>query len=103
MERPKCEWGGIGGCERPATWMVGFVHSQRFRLSCNDHLGDWQKNGDDYWSAELRGFVGDMDAVMEDIMSDNESIGEARKAGALRVAEDYRHQLARVKRMAGAA
>jgi hypothetical protein len=89
MERPKCEWGGIGGCERPATWMVGFVHSQRFRLSCNDHLGDWQKNGADYWSAELRGFFGDMDHVMEDAVRDNQHWGEAREAGALRATEEF--------------
>jgi hypothetical protein len=61
IERPKCEWGGVGGCERPATWMVGFVHSGRFRLSCNDHLDDWNKNGAFYWSSELRGYFGDVD------------------------------------------
>jgi hypothetical protein len=89
MERPKCEWGGIGGCERPATWMVGFVHSQRFRLSCNDHLGDWQKNGADYWLAELRGLFGDMDHVMEDTVRDSQHWGEAREAGALRATEEF--------------
>ena len=65
MERPKCEWGGVGGCERPATWMVGFVHSVRFRLSCKDHLADWHKNGAGYWSAELRGFFGVRDHVID--------------------------------------
>lgn len=77
IERPKCEWGGVGGCERPATWMVGFFHSLRFRLSCKDHLGAWGKHGRGYRSAELRGFYGDWDHVMEDIMRDNERNAEA--------------------------
>ena len=103
MERPRCEWNGGDECQRPATHVVTFVHNDRGRLSCKDHLGNWGRHGRGYWVSRLEGFVGDMDAIMEDIMSDNESIGEARKAGALRVAEGYRHQLARVKRMVGAA
>jgi hypothetical protein len=65
------------GLRAPGDLMVGFVHSGRFRLSCKDHLDDWLKNGAGYWSAELRGFFGDWDQVMEDIMRGNERRGEA--------------------------
>ena len=45
IERPKCEWGGVGGCERPAAHTVGFLHSRRFRLSCKDHVNEWGGTG----------------------------------------------------------
>lgn len=83
IRRPKCEW-AAGNCERPATWIVGFVQSGRFRLSCKDHLDDWHKNGAGYWSADLRGFVGDMDHVTGDILRDDQRDAEARKVRALR-------------------
>ena len=103
MERPKCEWNGVGKCQRPATHMVGFVHSDRFRLSCKDHAENWGRHGRGYWVSKLEGFVGNWDNVIEDILHDNQCIGAAKEAGALRVAEGYREQLAYVKKMAGAA
>lgn len=81
IERPKCEWSGVGGCERPATHIVGFLHSARFRLSCKDHLDGWGKHGRGYWWSELKGFYGDWDNVIED----NQRVGEG---GALRRADD---------------
>src|SRR5258708_32167534 len=36
LERPNCEYGGIGGCARPATHFVCF-QSRRWRLSCDSH------------------------------------------------------------------
>ncbi len=100
IQRPRCEWGGIGGCERPATWMIGFVHSDRFRLSCKDHLKSWAKHGRGYWCSELQGFVGDWDHVMEDIMIDNRLKGEAREAGALRATEEF--QFDKMRKMSAA-
>jgi hypothetical protein len=41
--------------------------------------------------------------IIEDILHDSQCIGAAKEAGALRVAEGYREQLAYVKKMAGAA
>jgi hypothetical protein len=102
MERPKCEWKGGDECQRPATHVVTFVHNDRSRLSCKDHLDNWGRHGRGYWVSMLEGFVGDMANVIADILSDNESVAEATKAGDLRIAEGYRHQLARVKAMAGA-
>lgn len=60
MEKPKCNW-AAGNCERPATWIVAFVHGNRYRLSCKDHVDDRHKNGAGYWCSELRGFIGDWD------------------------------------------
>ena len=94
---------GVGKCQRPATLMVGFVHSDRFRLSCKEHAENWGRHGRGYWVSKLEGFVGNWDNVIEDILHDNQCIGAAKEAGALRVAECYREQLAYVKKMAGAA
>jgi hypothetical protein len=49
MERPKCEWNGVDKCQRPATHMVGFVHSDKFRLSCKEHAENWRRQGRGYW------------------------------------------------------
>ncbi len=103
MDRPKCEWNGVGMCQRPATCMVGFVHSDRFRLSCKEHAENWGRHGRGYWVSKLEGFVGNWDNVIEDILHDNQCIGAAKEAGALRVAEGYREQLGYVKKIAGAA
>lgn len=83
MERPKCDW-AAGDCERPANWVVAFVHGNRFRLSCKDHLDDWHKNGAGYWCSELRGFIGDMGHVVEDAPHDDEHRGDAYAAPAVR-------------------
>jgi len=103
MERPKCEWNGGGKCLRGATRVVGFVHSDRFRLSCEEHVENWGRHGRGYWVSKLEGFVGNWDNVIEDMLHDNQCIGAAKQAGALRVAESYREQLGYVKKMAGAA
>jgi hypothetical protein len=96
IARPKCEWGGVGGCERPATHVVGFLHSARFRLSCKDHLDEWGKHGRGYWVSRVEAFMGDWEHVISDII-DNQRIGEARNAGAFRQADEY--QLERVNRL----
>ena len=95
IPRPKCEWGGVGGCERPATHVAGFLHSARFRLSCKDHLDGWGKHGRGYWISRLEGFMGEWDNIIDDIPRDNECVGEA---GAVRQADEY--QLETVKRLA---
>lgn len=84
IPRPKCEWGGVGGCERPATHVVGFLHSARFRLSCKDHLSDWGRHGRGYWISKLEGFMGKWDNI-DDIPHDNERV---REAGAVRKADE---------------
>jgi hypothetical protein len=53
--------------------------------------------------SKLEGFVGNWDNVIEDMLHDNQCIGAAKQAGALRVAEGYREQLGYVKKIAGAA
>jgi len=103
MERPKCEWHVGGKCQRGATRMVGFVHSDRFRLSCEEHVENWGRHGRGYWVSKLEGFVGNWDNVIEDVLHDNQCIGAAKQAGALRVAEGYREQLTYVKKLAGVA
>lgn len=81
MDRPKCQWGGIGGCERPATWMVGIAHDYRFRLSCKDHRDDWNKHGDLFcWLGELKGYL--EDRTIEEVLHDNQVRAKARKATA---------------------
>ena len=94
IPRPKCEWGGVGGCERPATHVVGFFHGARFRLSCKDQLDGWSKHGRGYSISRLEGFMGKWDNI-DDFPRDNERVGEA---GALSEADEY--QLERVRRLA---
>lgn len=85
MDRPKCEWGGIGGCERPATFWTKYLHNDRSLFSCKDHLERWGKYGHGYWWGSLLGFQGSADNVIEDIMADNIRRAAARRARAAKI------------------
>lgn len=63
LERPKCEYNGIGGCARPATHVVCFLDSRRWRLSCDSHKGKWKGS---YWFSKLLGLKPDPAAVPGD-------------------------------------
>jgi hypothetical protein len=53
VERPICEYGGIGGCARPATHVVCFYGSRRWRLSCDSHKDNWKG---EYWVSRMLGW-----------------------------------------------
>lgn len=59
LERPTCEYGGIGGCARPATHVVCF-HLRRWRLSCDSHKTKWKGA---YWIGSLLGWKPDAAAI----------------------------------------
>ena len=59
LERPICEYNGIGGCARPATHVVCF-HLRRWRLSCDSHKEKWKGA---YWIGSLLGWKPDAAAV----------------------------------------
>jgi hypothetical protein len=75
--------------------MAGFVHNDRFVLTCENHSQDWRRRGNGWWVAKLEGFCGNWDNAISDILVDNQKIGEARRAGELRLA--YEYQLERMK------
>ncbi len=62
IERPICEYNGIGGCARPATHLVCF-QLRRWRLSCDSHKTSW-KGG--YWIGSLLGWKPDPAGGQED-------------------------------------
>jgi hypothetical protein len=96
MKRPKCEYlTKEEDCEREATHLVGFLHSDMFRRSCTEHLPKWGDRGRAYWIARLEGMCDDgCDNVIADILKDNQKRGAAWKAGLGRFAEEY--QISRV-------
>lgn len=53
IERPICEYGGVGGCDRPAIYVVCLQGSRRWRLSCDFHRDRWKNS---YWVAKLLGW-----------------------------------------------
>jgi hypothetical protein len=55
LERPICEFNGLGGCARPATHVVCF-ELRRWRLSCDSHKEKWKGA---YWIASLLGWKPD--------------------------------------------
>ena len=84
-------------CKAKATHIVGFIHNDRFVLSCEAHAEDWQHRGNGWWIAKLQGFSGNLDNMIADVLADNQRIGEARRAGELRTA--YEYQLKRMRRI----
>jgi hypothetical protein len=67
--------------------MVGFIHNDRFLLSCEAHAESWQHRCHGWWVAKLQGFSGDWDNMIEDMIADNQRSAEARRA--------YEYQLKR--------
>ena len=67
LERPNCQFGGIGGCNNPATRLVGFERSGRWFFSCARHA-EWWRNRGGYWVGDLMGRCGDA-AVSEELLS----------------------------------
>ena len=67
LERPNCQFGGIGGCNNPATRLVGFERSGRWFFSCTRHA-EWWRNRGGYWVGDLMGRCGDP-AVSEELLS----------------------------------
>ncbi len=55
VERPICEYNGIGGCARSATHVVCF-QLRRWRLSCDSHKERWKGA---YWIGSLLGWKPD--------------------------------------------
>jgi hypothetical protein len=62
LERPTCEYNGIGGCARPATYVVCF-QLRRWRLSCDSDKEKWKGS---YWVGRLLGWNEDPSAVQQD-------------------------------------
>jgi len=63
LERPICEYGGIGGCFRPATHVVSRYNTRRWQLSCDSHKTKWKG---EYWIARLLGWNVDPSADQGD-------------------------------------
>ncbi len=63
VERPLCEYNGIGGCARPATHILCWYRTRRWRLSCDSHKEKWKGA---YWVSRLLGWNEDPTAVQGD-------------------------------------
>lgn len=77
VERPTCEYNGIGGCARPATHMVSF-QSRRWRLSCDSHKMKWKGA---YWIGSLLGWKPDPAPAQEDSPGADAAAGEEIRSG----------------------
>jgi hypothetical protein len=70
LQRPTCEYGGIGGCNKPATRLVCFGDElpnvpeykqgrpRRWLMSCAKHAEYWRNRGG-YWVTSLMGWCSD--------------------------------------------
>jgi hypothetical protein len=71
LQRPTCEYGGIGGCNNPATRIVGFGDQdsamypptalwgkRKWLFSCAKHTEYWRNRGG-YWVTSLMGWCSD--------------------------------------------
>jgi hypothetical protein len=64
LQRPTCEYGGIGGCSNPAMHIVCFGDApgenriRRWLLSCAKHAEYWRNRGG-YWVTSLMGWCSD--------------------------------------------
>jgi hypothetical protein len=76
MERPTCEWNGIGGCSRKATQIVLFMDDYRGHLSCDEHLERWNKAGRGVYFGKLTSYQ--PPTTIEDIFQENQRRDEER-------------------------